>query len=419
MAVYPQTFSVAYRFDLHFTRDVFAPDQDLLATVMRPPGCGPLPARAMVYVDAGTAAQAPQLMTAIPVWFASHEAQGVQLAASPEIVAGGEAVKNDLAILDRVGRAAFEHGICRHSYIIIIGGGAVLDAVGFAASLVHRGIRQIRLPSTVLAQCDAGLGVKNGVNRFGAKNFYGTFTPPTAIINDARFLATLDDRSWRAGIAEAVKVAIIKDAAFLAELAARAVDLARRDLPAMEWLIERCARLHLAHITGAGDPFEQGSSRPLDFGHWSAHRLETMTKHRLLHGEAVAIGVAMDTMYAAAIGRIQPAEADAVLATLTACGFQLYDAALDLRDATGRRSIFAGLEQFREHLGGELTLAMPDGLGRRRDIHGIDEAVYEQCLLRLRRYRAAHPGGGGPVSPSLAGEPGGAGRASPPDGASA
>jgi 3-dehydroquinate synthase len=387
-------FSVAYELVVHATRDVFAPDNDCLAKAM--PAPAGRPARALVYLDEGVVRSLPDLPRRVHAWFAANEARGVQLAAVPDIISGGETAKGDLAIVDRIGRAAFDHKICRHSYVIIVGGGAVLDAVGCAASLVHRGLRQIRLPTTVLGQCDAGLGVKNGLNRFGAKNFYGTFTPPAAIINDARFLESLDDRSWRAGIAEAVKVAIIKDAAFLAELQSSAPALAARDMAAMERLITRCATLHLEHIAHGGDPFEHGSSRPLDYGHWSAHRLEILTNHRLLHGEAVAIGVAIDSLYAVEIGRLTREEADGILRCLHGCGFRLWDEALDLKDVSGKRTVLTGLEQFREHLGGELTLAMPDGLGRRRDITTFDDAAFERALVALRRWRR-RAGAGNPV----------------------
>jgi len=383
-----QQFSVPFAFDVHFTRDAFAPDNDCLAKVLAPKPGG-RPSRALVYVDEGAVRAQPKLARRIHAWFAAHEASGIHLAAAPEVIGGGEAGKGSLGIVERIGRTACDLGLCRHSYVVIIGGGAVLDAVGFAASLIHRGIRQVRLPTTSLAQCDAGLGVKNAINAFGNKNFLGTFTPPYAIINDARFLETLDDRSWRAGISEAVKVAAIKDAAFLREIVARAPRLRDRDLASMEWLIERCALLHLEHITQAGDPFEQGSSRPLDFGHWSAHRLEILSQHRLLHGEAVAIGVALDLLYAVEIGRLQRAEVEPVLAALSTCGFRLWDECFDLKDASGRRAVFAGIEQFREHLGGELTLAMPDGFGARRDIFTFDESACEHALKMLRQFRVA------------------------------
>ncbi len=382
------SFQVDYSVGVHSTRDVFSPDNAVLAEVLRPPA-GARPARALVYIDERVLAAFPQLTRQIHAWFTLHEQHGLRLAAAPEVVTGGEAVKGSLAIVERVGRTCHDLGICRHSYVVIIGGGAVLDAVGFAASLVHRGIRQIRLPTTTLAQGDAGLGVKNAVNAFGAKNFFGTFTPPRAIINDSRFLEAQDDRSWRAGVAEAVKVAAIKDAAFYHDLLTLAPRIAARDLPALEEVVRRSADLHLDHITQAGDPFEQGSSRPLDFGHWSAHRLEGLTNHRLLHGEAVAIGVALDLLYAVEIGRLTLAEADIGLVTLKTVGFRLWDEVLELRDAAGRRLVYAGLEQFREHLGGELTLAMPDGIGRQRDVTTFDETACERALGILRRWRTA------------------------------
>ncbi len=384
------SFQVDYAFGVHFTRDVFAPDNQILADVLAPPA-NHRPARALVYIDERVTTAFPGLVRQIHAWFALQESRGIRLAAAPELVTGGEAAKASLALVERVGRTCHDLGICRHSYIVIIGGGAVLDAIGFAASLVHRGIRQVRLPTTTLAQGDAGLGVKNAINAFGAKNFLGTFTPPRAIINDSRFLVAQDDRSWRAGVAEAVKVACIKDAGFLAELVTLAPRVAARDLAALERVIRGSAELHLDHITQAGDPFEQGSSRPLDFGHWSAHRLEGLTAHRLLHGEAVAIGVALDLLYAQEIGRITTAEADQAVGILAAVGFRLWDEVLDLRDAQGRRLVYAGLEQFREHLGGELTLAMPDGLGRQRDITVFDEAACERALARLRRLRPVVP----------------------------
>ena len=386
------TFQVDYRLDVRFTQDVFAVDNQLLADLLAPPPGG-RPVRALVYLDERVALAFPGLERQIHAWFGLQEVRGLRLAAAPERVAGGEDAKGSLAIVERVGRTCHDLGICRHSYIVIIGGGAVLDAVGFAASLVHRGIRQVRLPTTTLAQGDAGLGVKNAVNAFGAKNFLGTFTPPWAIINDSRFLAAQDERSWRAGVAEAVKVACIKDAAFVAELATLAPLIAARDLPALVRVVRRSAEIHLAHITQAGDPFEQGSSRPLDFGHWSAHRLEVLTRHRLLHGEAVAIGVALDVLYAVEIGRLSPSEADQVLAILVAVGFRLWDEVLDLKDAEGQRLVYAGLEQFREHLGGQLTLAMPDGLGRQRDVHAFERPACDRALAKLKRWRpvAAQP----------------------------
>ncbi|NRA37477.1 MAG: 3-dehydroquinate synthase [Planctomycetes bacterium] len=380
---YNNQFSVAYSFDLHSTSDVFSEDNHCLAEILHHPE-DTRDARALVYVDSGVAQADPGLCERISRWFHVHQDHGVHLAAMPELIEGGEVLKNDMSIVDRVGQACLANKICRHSYIITIGGGAVLDAVGFAASIIHRGIRHIRLPSTVLAQCDAGLGVKNGINRFGNKNFYGCFAPPWAIINDSKFLEILPERSWRSGIAEAFKVSIIKDKEFASWLITHAEQLAARDLSCMETLIERSAQLHLDHICLSGDPFEQGSSRPLDFGHWSAHRLEIISKHELNHGEAVAIGVALDLCYASFINRLSHDTVSLILDALHQCGFTLWHNALELDNPPGRRSVLQGLEQFREHLGGELTLAMPDGLGQQKDIYEFDEIIFEKALQMLK-----------------------------------
>jgi len=380
-------FNVRYDIDYRTTENAFAPGNDSLLQAMGPSDDG----RVLVYLDAGLVQADPTLPQRINSWFA-HLEQGPQLAALPEVVPGGEVIKQDLGILDRVAGQVADQHIDRHSWIFIAGGGAVLDAIGCAASLIHRGIRQIRLPSTTLAQADAGLGVKNGLNHLDQKNFLGTFTPPWAIINDRRFLRLQDDRSWRAGIAEAFKVALIKDAKFLAWLIERAPRLGERCQQSLNKVVDRCAYLHLQHIITAGDPFEHGSSRPLDFGHWSAHRLEVLSRHELSHGEAVAIGIAADALYAGAQDWLSTSLIDLYLDALQQIGFRLWHPALDLREADGTRCLYRGLDQFREHLGGQLTLCMPDGAGKRQDISAIDRPVFEQGLVRLRQlaHRSNH-----------------------------
>ena len=202
------------------------------------------------------------------------------------------------ACCERIQHAIHDARLCRHSYVAAIGGGAVLDVVGYAAATAHRGIRLIRIPTTVLAQDDSAVGVKNGVNAFGKKNYLGTFAPPFAVINDFAFLATLSDRDWRRGSPRRSRSRSSATRPSSRQLEADAAQLAARDAAAMERLVRRSAALHLAHISDGGDPFELGSSRPLDFGHWAAHKLEQLTDHRLRHGEAVAIGIALDTTYA-------------------------------------------------------------------------------------------------------------------------
>lgn len=322
----------------------------------------------------------PQLAAQIHTWFAAHT--DLHLQAPPIAVPAGELSKT-AEVLQQLYRDMLEHGLDRHCYVLAMGGGALLDSVGYACATFHRGIRLIRLPSTVLAQNDAGIGVKNGINAFGQKNLLGAFYPASAVINDFQLLTSLGRRDQIAGLAEAVKVALIKDEAFFQWMEQQADALARFEHAASRHAIRRCAELHLAHITGAGDPFERGNGRPLDYGHWAAHKLENLSQHRLRHGEAVAVGMALDGLYANALGLLSDAETERVMDLLTRLGFNLCPSELSLKDAQGRSRVLLGLEEFRQHLGGQLSIPMLNRIGGSIDLHEIDDRLMEQALLRL------------------------------------
>jgi 3-dehydroquinate synthase len=263
----------------------------------------------------------------------------------------------------------------RRSYVVVIGGGAVLDAVGFAAAIAHRGLRLVRLPTSTLAQGDSGVGVKNGVNLFHKKNWLGCFAAPWAVINDAQLLQTLSDRDFLCGFSEAVKVALLKDAALFDELCRSADQIRRREMTAALPIIRRTAMLHLEHITRGGDPFEMLEARPLDFGHWSAHKLESMSGFQLRHGEAVAIGVAVDSVYSSLVHGLPNQDADRVLHCLQRLGISLQ--APNLHET---ETLFRGLEEFRQHLGGQLTLTMLRGIGEPLEVHEVDADRMRQSV---------------------------------------
>jgi 3-dehydroquinate synthase len=256
--------------------------------------------------------------------------------------------------------------------------------VGLAAATAHRGVRHIRIPTTTLAQDDSGVGVKNGINAFGKKNFIGTFAPPFAVLNDFTLLATLSDRDRRAGYVEAVKVACIRDAAFFNWLDQNAEALARFEPGPMKRLIQRSAELHLNHIATSGDAFEMGSARPLDFGHWAAHKLEQLSEYRLRHGEAVAVGIALDVVYARLRGHLAPAAAERILLLLERLGFELFSTELLHQDADGQLLVAAGLEEFREHLGGELTITLLRDIGDGFEVHDMTLPLVVQAIHELR-----------------------------------
>jgi len=382
-AVYHQEFSVSYDYPVHFTEHLFARDNPVFvqSIVRREPAKRH---RVVVFLDANVAASWPTLVHDIAAYAQVH-AESLELVGPPEVVAGGETVKNDPALVTGLQRRLVDLSIDRHAFVVGIGGGAFLDMIGFVASTTHRGIRHIRVPTTVLAQNDSGVGVKNGINAFGMKNLLGCFAPPFAVLNDADFLRTLHPRDKIAGIAEAVKVALIRDALFFEWLDEHAQALRDCEPQAMARMIRRCAELHMRQIAHGGDPFESGSARPLDYGHWSAHKLEALTAHELRHGEAVAIGLALDTRYSVQIGMLAAGGEDRVYQLLKRLGFYLWHPAMETRDEQGRLVIMRGIEEFREHLGGELTITLLRDLGQGEEVHAMDNDEILHAITWLRR----------------------------------
>ena len=390
-ATHWQRFSVPYEFPVVFTEGVFDPENPALRDVL----CRLEPAkrhRVVFFVDdglVGTGAGRTTLLESI-VKYAQAYPDAIELACEPIPVPGGEKIKSELHFVESFQQTLFDLHIDRHSYVIAVGGGAVLDAVGLISTTTHRGLRHIRIPTTVLAQNDSGVGVKNGVNLHGVKNFVGTFAPPFAVLNDIRFVMSLPARDKIAGMAEAVKVSLIRDAEFFGWIERHQDDLATFERTAMAQLIRRCAELHMRQIGQGGDPFEMGSARPLDYGHWSAHKLESLTRHHVRHGEAVAIGMALDARYSVLAGLLQPSEEDRICGLLEFLGFNLWHPALAKTGASGQPVILEGLRDFQEHLGGALCVTLLAAIGVGIEVHEIDPAQMGQALQWLRA--RAEPG---------------------------
>lgn len=379
-SVVSQRFEASFEYPVIFTRHAFAPENPAILDAIRRLE----PDRrhkVFALIDSGVDHAWPDLRGDI-VRYAEHHAGHIELAAAPDIVPGGEECKSSPVVVSSLQSRFHTLQMDRHAVVLIVGGGAVLDAAGFAAATTHRGIRAVRVPTTVLSQNDSGVGVKNGINAFGAKNFLGSFAPPFAVVNDIEFISTLSPRDRIAGMAEAVKVALIRDRAFFDWLVEQSNALAVFDDEAMAFMIRRCAELHLLHIATSGDPFETGSSRPLDFGHWAAHKLEGMTSHTLRHGEAVAIGMALDARYSVEVGLLGKEAFAAIASLLETLGLPIWNSALLEEAPDGRRIVLDGLREFREHLGGELAVTLLAGIG-----HGVEvREIREDAMLRAIRW---------------------------------
>jgi 3-dehydroquinate synthase len=340
--------------------------------------------RVLVCVDEAVATANRDLIDDIVAYGEVH-ADAFTLVDTPITLPGGEACKNDLRLVECCWDAINEAALDRHSYVFVIGGGAVLDLVCFAASTAHRGIRHVRFPTTTLSQGDGGVGVKNGVNYFGKKNWIGSFAVPYAVVNDFAFLESLPARERRNGIIEAIKVALIRDGAFFEQIEAMAADLAELKQEALEKVVQRSAELHVEHIATSGDPFELGSVRPLDFGHWAAHKLEQISKFAVTHGEAVAIGIAVDLVYSRMQGLLDAETCERVLKLIESIGFATYSPHLMENGRSGEPAILEGLEEFREHLGGQLTVTLVPKIGEKIEVHEMNRVKILNAVVELRQ----------------------------------
>lgn len=378
--VYP--IHIPYQLRVYFTKHAFDVENPLFRDLACSKESGNR-RKALFYVDEAVSKANPELSGQITTYF-DHYAEELRLMGVHDLP-GGESLKNDADCLDRIYSDIERSKICRHSYIVAIGGGALLDTVGFAAATAHRGIRHFRFPTTTLGQADAGVGVKNGVNFNRKKNFVGAFAPPFAVINDYSFLDTLPEVHLRNGYIEAIKVALIRDASFFDWIEERVEALNAFERESMEELIHRCAEHHVAHIATSGDPFEMGSVRPLDFGHWAAHKLEQLSGFALSHGEAVAIGIAIDTLYSEEMGYLNSSSAERIIALLKKLKFETYSEYLEQRNGSRFPYVLEGLEEFREHLGGLLTITLLKRIGSRFEVHEMDTDVVLRSIERLKQ----------------------------------
>ena len=371
-------FHVPFVHRLRFSNDLFGEDQSVLANLLESSDNNP--ARVQFWIDQNVAEGSPQLVDRVKR-FSDSNPERLKRVGSIQFVPGGEEIKNDIHILERMLKVFNVSNLDRRSYVVAIGGGAVLDAVGFAVAIAHRGLRLVRIPTTTLSQADSGVGVKNGVNLFAKKNWLGAFAVPWGVINDAEMLTTLSNRDFIAGFSEAVKVSLLKSPVVFEKICADATSIGGRNMSKALPIIKASSKMHLDHITRGNDPFEMLEARPLDYGHWSAHKMEAMSGFSLRHGEAVAIGVAIDTVYSSLEFGLSPAVAQRVMQCLCDLGFSLTDATLEDVD-----TLFRGLEEFRQHLGGRLTLTMLEEVGKPIDVHSVNRENMVAAIEQVRAF---------------------------------
>lgn len=302
-----------------------------------------------------------------------------------------EAAKSMTTVLD-VCQAAQAHGLGRRDPLVAVGGGVCSDVVSLAATLIRRGIPYLCVPTTLVAQVDAGIALKCGVNFGGTKNYLGAFTPPSGVLVDPAFLRTVPVEHLRCGLAEIVKVALMLDADLFDRVAADGPELIRTGFTtpsaSAKHFLARAVELMLDELSD--NSYEDRTlERLVDFGHTFSGRLEELSDYRLLHGEAVAIDIALSTALAAELEMLSERDVDTVLDALLRLGLPI-DTPLATMDSL--LDAIAGCVQHRD---GHVNLVVPTAIGSGAFIRTPEEIPHSALAAALARVRFATEGSAG------------------------
>ncbi|MFJ4694332.1 sedoheptulose 7-phosphate cyclase [Streptomyces sp. NPDC088766] len=290
-----------------------------------------------------------------------------------------------LASVEQVCAVAKATGLDRHGVMIAVGGGIVADIVGFAASMYARGVRYIKVNTTLVGQVDVGVGVKTGVNALDTKNMFGAYHPAHASLNDPALLATLPAREIRCGLAEIVKMAVILDADLFAALERRPdVFLGSSDGELETYVIRTSMRLMMEEL--CPNLREHDLARLVDFGHTFSPVIETAGGHRLEHGEAVAVDMALSAHLARLLGLVDEESCERLVTLLRRIGLPVFDPATCTPELMTR-----ALEASWQRRGRKLHLVVPTGIGKADFVERLEDVPAD--VLRAALDALAHSGG--------------------------
>jgi 3-dehydroquinate synthase len=309
----------------------------------------------------------------IAAWLSGHGARLDIITIAPG--ERSKSLETACHIMDQLARSQFG----RRDILIAVGGGVVMDTAGWVASSYMRGIPYINVPTTLLAQVDASIGGKVAVDHAMAKNLIGAFYEPQAVVSCVSYLSTLDPRHVRAGLAEAIKTAVIASPELF--------DYVELHLSSILALEPECLRrlVHGASVIKCRlverDPYEADLGRALNFGHAIGHAIETATGYgSVLHGEAVSVGMAVEVAIAVARGLLNPATADRVMGILAAADLPV--AVQDLRRVPSAEEVVVGLKKVRQIRDGSLRFVLPTELG---SVLIADDVTEEEIHTALRQ----------------------------------
>lgn len=336
--------------------------------------------RVFCVVDAGLAAARPGVPARLEAYVRAHKGSLI-LAAAPLIVPGGEEAKTRPELCDWVRARLGAAGIGARGHAVILGGGALLDAAGFAAATLHGGVRVTRLPTTVSAQAAGGCWTDCALNSGGRPDWLRAPQTPFGVVIDPRLALSQPRRGRRAGVAEALGLAVAEDAGlfhFIAEHARALAGLERRSL---DTVVRWSARLSRRRAAAGG-----ADGRTAGFGRWAAYALLSRSGDELLFGEACALGAAVDALLSAVLAGLPAAPARAILQTLADLGLPLWHDALGEVDEDGTPSLARGLMESAEREGCAAAVPLLSALACPRAAESITAEAVAAALEALRRF---------------------------------
>ena len=368
-------------FAVRFSRDCLSASNPDLADLLR--GREPFRRQRVLFViDAGLAALQPRVADHAAAYVAAHKANLVS-AGAPILIEGGEGVKSRPEICDWLRARFFGAGLDGQAHLVVVGGGAVLDTVGYAAATMRRAPRVTRIPTTLLAQASGALSPRCSVNALGRKDALSAFCPPFAVLLDAKWLASLTEREKRAGLAEITRTALAADADFFHWIADHARALGAFERRTLETAARWSARLHWESLAES-DPFDAGKAMPLDFGRWAALRLEAEAGGDLLHGEAAAVGASVDLLLSVLLTGLPPESARAALEVLAGFGLPLWHDALGEADDDGAPALLSALAEY--SAAGSPSVPLLRAAGRPEPCIAVNAEATAAAIEALRRW---------------------------------
>ena len=371
-------FTVPCEYSVKFTRNMFGDDNGVLGEIVG--ADGKAEPRVVLVADRAVVENTPDLGKKIGKYFKDH---GIKLAAKPYVVNGGEINKtNGMTTVRQITELVADSALGRDGFMLAIGGGALLDAAGYAAASFNRGARIIRVPTTLLSQCSGACFPSVGTNVLNRKDSNSIFAVPFASVVDFDFLKTLPDAVRQEGVSEAVKIAVATDAKFLDWIGKNAEKISSGDEETLEELIRRSAALHVDVIAKNKNPIGSDAERIFEFGLWSAHRIEALGRFRIPHGAALAVGLCIDAAYSVAKNMVSEEDADIVGETLAKCGaLNGIDRIAPILDRAD--DILWGITEFRQHTGG--LPMFPKPLGKAADVESVDTEKMKEIIADLRK----------------------------------